>query len=77
MEISHDPEAHIRALLLQGLLGDALQLLKLESVHREDERTVRVTAQLSATERHDTLVEKVIGRLSLEPSVSAAGWDIS
>ncbi|AQU84463.1 MULTISPECIES: MgtC/SapB family protein [unclassified Halomonas] len=73
----NDHEAHIRALLLQGLLGDALQLQKLESVHRDDERTVRVTALLSATERHDTLVEKVIGRLSLEPSVSAAGWDIS
>lgn len=73
----NEHEAHIRALLLQGLLGDALQLQKLESVHREDERTVRVTAKLLATERHDALVEKVIGRLSLEPSVSTAGWDIS
>jgi len=72
-----DQEAHIRALLLQGLLGDALQLQKLESSHRDDQRSVRVTAQLYATERHDALVEKVIGRLSLEPSVSAAGWDIS
>lgn len=71
-------EAHIRALLLQGLTGSGLQLQKLDSENRTLEQGVRVevSAQLMANQRNDTAVEKVIGRLSLEPSVSSAGWDV-
>jgi hypothetical protein len=33
-----------------------------------------VTAYVTATQRVDTDVEKIVGRLSLEPTVSAARW---
>lgn len=69
-------EAHIRALMLQGLLGDRLRLQKLESVNSERPGEVQVTARLLANERADLVVEGVVGRLSLEGSVTAAGWDI-
>lgn len=71
-------EAHIRALLLQGLTGSGLQLQKLESENVVDQEQVRVkvAAQLLANERNDPVVEKAIGRLSLEPSVSSARWDV-
>lgn len=70
-------EAHIRALMLQGLLGDAMQLQRLESENLEERQAVVVSARLMASGRHDSLVEKVVGRLSLEPSVWAAGWDVT
>lgn len=71
-------EAHIRALLLQGLTGSGLQLQKLESENlvEQEEIRVKVAAQLLASERNDAVVEKVIGRLSLEPSVTSARWDV-
>ncbi|WP_177203484.1 hypothetical protein [Marinospirillum celere] len=71
-------EAHIRALLLQGLAGSGLQLQKLESENlvEQEEIRVKVAAQLLASERNDAVVEKVIGRLSLEPSVTSARWDV-
>lgn len=73
-----DEEAHIRALLLQGLTGSGLQLQKLESENTVEQEAIRVkvSAQLLASDRNDTAVEKVIGRLSLEPSVTSAGWDV-
>ncbi|MFN3881194.1 MAG: MgtC/SapB family protein [Nitrincola lacisaponensis] len=71
-------EAHNRALLLEGLADSGLQLQKLESenLHDQDASRVCVRARLMATERNDPVVEKVIGRLSLEASVTSAGWDV-
>ncbi len=69
-------EAHIRALMLQGLLGDSLRLQKLESQNADHRGQVEVCASLLANERADLIVEKVVGRLSLEPSVTAASWDV-
>lgn len=71
-----DQEAHIRALLLQGLLGGALRLHNLESQNLSDSGLVCVKARLVAAEQSDLTVEKVVGRLSLESSVTAAGWDV-
>jgi putative Mg2+ transporter-C (MgtC) family protein len=67
-------EAHIRALLLQGLAGGALALRRLDSTDLEGGARVVVTAFVTATQRVDTDVEKIVGRLSLEPTVSAARW---
>jgi putative Mg2+ transporter-C (MgtC) family protein len=67
-------EAHIRALLLQGLAGGALALRRLESTDLEGGGRVVVTAYVTGTQRVDTDVEKIVGRLSLEPTVSAARW---
>jgi putative Mg2+ transporter-C (MgtC) family protein len=72
-------EAHIRALMLEGLSGSGLQLQKLESENLTDREPLRVCvrAKLTATERNDPAVEKVIGRLSLESSVTSAGWIVT
>jgi putative Mg2+ transporter-C (MgtC) family protein len=67
-------EAHIRALLLQGLAGSALALRRLDSTDLEGSGRVAVSAFVTASQRVDTDVEKIVGRLSLEPTVSAARW---
>jgi putative Mg2+ transporter-C (MgtC) family protein len=67
-------EAHIRALLLQGLAGSALALRRLDSTDLEGGGRVGVTAFATASQRVDTDIEKIVGRLSLEPTVSAARW---
>jgi hypothetical protein len=67
-------EAHIRALLLQGLAGCGLALRRLDSKDLEGSGRVVVTAFMTASHRIDTDVEKIVGRLSLEPTVSAPRW---
>jgi putative Mg2+ transporter-C (MgtC) family protein len=70
-----DGEAHIRALLLQGLV-DALSLRRLESRNIEGTDQVMVTATLGTIGRNDVALEKTVGRLSLEASVTAARWQV-
>jgi putative Mg2+ transporter-C (MgtC) family protein len=67
-------EAHIRALLLQNLPGTGLTLRRLESNDVDAGARVMVTAPLNSPQRIDADVEKIVGRLSLEPTVSAARW---
>jgi putative Mg2+ transporter-C (MgtC) family protein len=67
-------EAHVRALLLQGLAGGGLALRRLDSNDIEGTGRVVVTAVMTASHRVDADVEKIVGRLSLEPTVSAARW---
>jgi putative Mg2+ transporter-C (MgtC) family protein len=67
-------EAHIRALLLHNLASAALALRRLESGDLEGTDRVAVTAVVTAAHRTDAEVEKIVGRLSLEPTISKAGW---
>jgi|SRR5689334_955775 len=67
-------EAHVRALLLQGLAGCGLALRRLDSKDIEGTVRVVVNALMTASHRVDADVEKIVGRLSLEPTVSAARW---
>jgi putative Mg2+ transporter-C (MgtC) family protein len=67
-------EAHVRALLLQGLAGSGLALRRLDSNDLDEGVRVVVTAFVTAPHRVDTDVEKILGRLSLESTVSAARW---
>jgi putative Mg2+ transporter-C (MgtC) family protein len=67
-------EAHVRALLLQGLAGCGLALRRLDSNDVEGTGRVVVTSLMTASHRVDADVEKIVGRLSLEPTVSAARW---
>ncbi|MDU6728995.1 MAG: MgtC/SapB family protein [Bradyrhizobium sp.] len=69
-------EAHVRALLLQGAATGQLSLRYLESTDIEGNDRVEVHAHLTAHAPSDTVLEQVIGRLSLEPTVSAAGWSV-
>lgn len=69
-------EAHVRALLLQGVGNGQLRLRRLESADLEATGKVEVTASLIASARNDSALETIVGRLSLEPSVSAARWSV-
>ncbi|HZC86141.1 MAG TPA: MgtC/SapB family protein [Steroidobacteraceae bacterium] len=71
-----DTEAHIRALLLQGLTAGGIRLHRLDSSNIEDSDRVEVVAELSAERGSDSVLEQIVGRLSLEPSVTAARWSV-
>jgi putative Mg2+ transporter-C (MgtC) family protein len=71
-----DREAHLRALLLQGLSAGGIHLRRLDSSNIEDSDRVEVLAVLSADRRADGVLEQIVGRLSLEPAVTAAGWRV-
>jgi putative Mg2+ transporter-C (MgtC) family protein len=67
-------EAHIRALLLQSASTAGLGLRRLNSENLEDSPQVEVSALLVSPARNDAALEQIIGRLSLEPFVTAAHW---
>jgi putative Mg2+ transporter-C (MgtC) family protein len=71
-----DSEAHIRALLLQGLSVSGLHLRGLDSSNIEGTDHVRVVAHATMEGRSDAQLEQIVGRLSLEPTVSAARWNL-
>ena len=71
-----DDEAHIRALFLQGLASCGLALRRLDSTNLEGTAHVAVSAFVSASHRIDADVERIVGRLSLEQTVSAARWQV-
>jgi putative Mg2+ transporter-C (MgtC) family protein len=67
-------EAHIRALLLQSAASSALGLRRLTSENLEDSSQVTVSALLVSANRNDPALEQIIGRMSLEPFVTAVHW---
>lgn len=69
-------EAHVRALLLQAAASAGLGLRRLTSENLEDSPQVTVSASLVSTGRHDAALEQMIGRMSLEPFVTAAHWQV-
>jgi putative Mg2+ transporter-C (MgtC) family protein len=71
-----DTEAHVRALLLQSLSAGGIRLHRLDSNNIEDSDRVEVLAELSAERRSDSVLEQIVGRVSLEPSVTAARWRV-
>jgi putative Mg2+ transporter-C (MgtC) family protein len=68
--------ALVRALLLQGLSAGGTHLRRLDSSNIEDSDRVEVLAVLSADHRSDGVLEQIVGRLSLEPSITAARWRV-
>ena len=69
-------EARMRSLLLQALSQAGLGLRRLDSEDIPDTTKVTVTAQAVAARQNDAALEQIVGRLSLEPDVSAATWQI-
>jgi putative Mg2+ transporter-C (MgtC) family protein len=69
-------EAHVRALLLQSTGNGQLSLRRLDSNDLSESGRVEVTAQLTSAVKNDAILEQVVGRLSLEPTVSAASWSV-
>lgn len=70
-------EAHVRALLLQGLASGEMHLFELESTNIEGSDRVSVAAALRADKRSDAVLERVVGRLSLEAAVTSARWRVN
>ena len=71
-----EQEAQIRALVLQGLNLGGLHLRRLDSANIEGTDRVEVTAAVTAEGRPDGALEQIVGRLSLEPTVTAARWRV-
>lgn len=69
-------EAHIRALLLHALSGGALGLRQINSEDISGTPNVAVTANAVSAVQNNSTLEQIVGRLSLEPFVSAAKWRI-
>ena len=69
-------EAHLRSLLLHALSQGKLGLRRINSADIADTSNVAVTAQVLATQRNDAALEQIVGRLSLEPHVSAVTWQV-
>ena len=69
-------EAHTRSLLLHALSSAGLGLRRLDSEDISDTIKVVVTAQAVAPSPKHAALEQIVGRLSLEPYVSAARWQV-
>jgi putative Mg2+ transporter-C (MgtC) family protein len=69
-------EAHLRALLLHSTSNAHLMLRRLDSTDLNDNGRVEVVAQLTAPANNDAILEQIVGRLSLESTVSAASWSV-
>lgn len=67
-------EARVRTLLLQGLKTEGLHLRGLDSHNVEDSERVEIVAELRADGDASVALEQVLGRLSLDPAVTAARW---
>ena len=71
-----DEEAHMRALLLNSIGGQPLFLKSLKSDDVDHTEKVEIQAILTSTGRQNALLEQVVSRLSLEPSVNGVSWEI-
>jgi len=69
-------EAHMRSLILHSLSQEGLGLRRIESQDIPESIQVTVVAQLVASKRCDAALEQIVGRLSLEPNVTAATWQV-
>jgi putative Mg2+ transporter-C (MgtC) family protein len=71
-----DQEAHMRALLLNSIGGQPLNLKSLKSDDVEHTDKVEIHAVLTSTGLQNSVLEQIVSRLSLEPSVSGVSWEI-
>jgi putative Mg2+ transporter-C (MgtC) family protein len=69
-------DKHIRSRLLEAAKTEALLLRSVESEDLEIDGRVRVQATLMSTGHQDSLLERVVSQLGIEPGVSAASWQI-
>jgi putative Mg2+ transporter-C (MgtC) family protein len=69
-------EAHTRSLLLHAFSQAGLGLRRIDSEDISDTSKVTVRVQAVAAKRNDAALEQIVGRLSLEPYVTAATWQV-
>jgi len=68
-------EQTVRTLIVQEVAKESVTLQSIESEDIQGTDKVEVKAFILATGRQDSQMEKVVGLLSLEQAVSAAGWN--
>jgi putative Mg2+ transporter-C (MgtC) family protein len=73
---SHAQEEAIRASMLQYVRATTLLLRSLESSNTDNDR-VQVKAVVVTAERADAKLERIVGRLSLDPAIVAASWRVT
>jgi putative Mg2+ transporter-C (MgtC) family protein len=71
-----EDEAHMRALMLQGMSRSALTLAGLRSEDIEGTNKMKVTSQIKGLGRQDDALEQLVVRLSLEAGVSSVSWAV-
>jgi putative Mg2+ transporter-C (MgtC) family protein len=71
-----EDEAHMRALLTQGVSRSTLTLTSLRSEDIEGTNKMKVTAQIRGLGRQDDSLEQLVVRLSLEAGVSSVSWAV-
>jgi putative Mg2+ transporter-C (MgtC) family protein len=69
-------ETHLRVLLLHALSQGGLSLRRIDSSDIPDTPKVVVIAQVVAGKCNDAAVEQIVGRLSLDPRISAVAWQV-
>src|SRR5215469_1826823 len=67
---------YIRALLLESLRGQPLFLKSLKSDNVDHTDKLEIRATLTSAGRQNSLLEDILGRFSLEPSVSGVSWEV-
>jgi len=70
---SAEQEEKIRAVVLQHIRTTTLRLRSLES-HDIANGRIEVVATVAGDDRVDLNLERIVGRLSLDPSIVAASW---
>lgn len=71
-----EDEAHMRALMVQGMSQSSLSLAGLRSEDIEGTTKMKVTAQIKGFGRQHDALEQLVVRLSLEAGVSAVSWAV-
>ncbi len=69
-------EQRVRALLLNAVDRNHVQLISLESVDLEPGDRVRITALVKLPERNDTSIEQLVAAVSFETSVNTVSWHV-
>jgi putative Mg2+ transporter-C (MgtC) family protein len=69
-------ETHIRTLLLHMVSGENLTLFSLKSEDIDEQNKVLVEAHMMSTGRAETIVEKIVSRVSLEAGITSVSWKI-
>jgi len=69
-------EANARLTLVTGIAEAGLTLHELDSENSDEEGSVEILAHVAAITRSDASIERLAGRLSLEPNVTAVNWRV-
>jgi putative Mg2+ transporter-C (MgtC) family protein len=71
-----EDEAHMRALMLQGMSQSSRSLAGLRSEDIDGTHKMKVTAQIKGLGRQHDALEQLVVRLSLEAGVSSVSWAV-